>query len=64
MKSFGFAVVTIAIIAYATSWAVTAGIIKIITMLVGVNFSFKIVTAIWLVMILIKSLFHHNNSSK
>jgi hypothetical protein len=42
---------------YILSWIATCGIIKLITMLLGLSFSWAIATAIWLIMILIKACF-------
>ena len=39
------------------SWIVTVGIIKLITLCFGWNFSWLIATGIWLVMFLIQSAF-------
>lgn len=48
----------------ALSWAVTIGIINLITLCFGWNFSILIATGIWLAMFLIRSCFKSNNSSK
>lgn len=48
----------------ALSWAVTIGIIKLITLCFGWNFSILIATGIWLAMLLIHFCFKSNNSSK
>ena len=42
---------------FAFSWAVTCGIIKLITVCFGLKFSWKIATGIWLVMFLVKGVF-------
>lgn len=41
----------------AISWLVTVGIIKLITICFGLQFSFLVATGIWLIMILISSIF-------
>lgn len=41
----------------ALSWIVTCGIIKLITMCFGLAFSWVVATGIWLIYILLKSLF-------
>lgn len=41
----------------AFSWIVTCGIIKLITLCFGVAFSWLIATGIWLVFLLLKSVF-------
>ena len=48
----------------ALSWGATVGIIKLITLCFGWNFSLLIATGIWLVMFLISACFKSNNSSK
>lgn len=49
---------------YALSWIVTCGIIKLITMCFGLTFSWGIATGIWLIWILLKSLFSNNVTVK
>lgn len=48
---------------YALSWIATCGLIKLITLCFGWAFSWTIATGIWLVMVLLKSIFY-NGSSK
>lgn len=50
------AIVSVLIVA-GISWAVTSGIIWLICWLIGWNFSIKVATAIWLVMMLIHGIF-------
>lgn len=45
------------LLALALSWIVTCGIIKLITLCFGVAFSWLIATGIWLVFLLLKSVF-------
>lgn len=49
---------------YALSWIVTCGIIKLITMCFGMTFSWGVATGIWLIWILLKSLFSNNVTIK
>lgn len=51
--SLTFAIILI----YAFSWIATCGIIKLVTLLFGWNFSWAIATGIWLLMCLIKPIF-------
>lgn len=51
------------IFVYALSWIVTCGLIKLVTLCFGWAFSWAIATGIWLVMVLLKSIFC-NGSSK
>ena len=48
----------------AFSWIVTCGIVKLITLCFGWYFSWPIATGIWLIIILIMSVFTQSSSSK
>lgn len=54
------AVVVILLLAvcYGISWIVTCGIIKLITMCFGLEFSWSIATGIWLIICILKSIFN------
>ena len=43
---------------YGISWIVTCGIIKLITMCFGLEFSWAIATGIWLIICILKSIFN------
>lgn len=43
---------------YGISWIVTCGIIKLITMCFGWEFSWAIATGIWLIICILKSIFN------
>ena len=43
--------------AFALSWLLTCGIIKLICLCFGLTFSWLIATGIWLIMILLRSVF-------
>ena len=45
------------IIAYAICWILTCGIIKLITMCFGLQFSWAIATGIWLIILVLKNIF-------
>lgn len=49
--------IVILLIAAGISWVVISGIIWLICWLIGWDFSIKVATAIWLVMILINGIF-------
>ena len=51
------------IFAYALSWIVTCSLIKLITLCFGWAFSWAIATGIWIVLVILKSIFC-NGSSK
>lgn len=52
-------VMVIALIAgYAISWAVIVGVIKLITMCFSLEFSLPVATGIWLILCLLKLVFH------
>ena len=54
------AVVVILLLAvcYGISWIVTCGIIKLITMCFGLEFSWAFSTGIWLIICILKSIFN------
>lgn len=60
----GFGVLLAVVAIYALSWIVTCGIIKLITMCFGLVFSWGMATGIWLIWILLKSLFSNNVTIK
>lgn len=60
----GFGVLLAVVAIYALSWIVTCGIIKLITMCFGLTFSWGMATGIWLIWILLKSLFSNNVTIK
>lgn len=60
----GIGVLLAAVAICALSWVVTCGIIKLITMCFGLTFSLGVATGIWLICILLKSLFPSNVTVK
>lgn len=56
----GFLITLIVIAVFVLSWAITCGIIKLITLCFGWNFSIAIATGIWLILFLLKGLFRGN----
>lgn len=60
------AVVVILIVAvcYGISWIVTCGIIKLITMCFGLEFSWAVATGIWLIICILKSIFNVTVNNK
>lgn len=44
-------------LAYGASWLMTCGLIKIITLLFGLPFSWAVATGIWLILCLLSSIF-------
>ena len=70
MEKFIAALLTFLIVALGfiiikgISWIITCGIIKLITLCFGLNFSWGIATGIWLVILILKSIFKVNVSSK
>jgi hypothetical protein len=46
------------VVGYAISWAIIVGIIKLITMCFSIGFSLPVVTGIWLILCLLKLVFH------
>ena len=57
-------IILIIVAAYALSWIVTCGIIKLITMCFGITFKWNIATGIWLVICILKSIFNITVKSK
>lgn len=51
-----FAAIIIAL-AYGFSWLVTCGIIKLITLCFGLTFNWPMATGIWLVILILQSIF-------
>lgn len=51
------AVILLLILCGGISWIITCGIIKLITMCFGLEFSWAISTGIWLVILILKSIF-------
>lgn len=47
------AIIAILLISNAISWLITCGIVKLITLCLGLTFKWRIATAIWLVMCLL-----------
>lgn len=50
-------VIVVFIVISGLSWIVTCGIIKLITVCFGLEFSWSVATGIWLVLFLLKSAF-------
>ena len=53
----GMLLIIMSLLALALSWIVTCGIIKLITLCFGFAFSWLIATGIWLVFLLLRSVF-------
>ena len=51
-------------VCYGISWIVTCGIIKLITMCFGLEFSWAIATGIWLIICILKSIFNVTVNNK
>lgn len=54
----GLVIVISLVAGYAISWAITVGIIKLITMCFSIKFSLPVATGIWLILCLLKLVFH------
>lgn len=57
-------IIAILVLAYGLSWIITCGIIKLITLCFGYVFSWKIATGIWLVICLLRTIFHVTVNNK
>ena len=53
----GMLLIIMSLLAFAFSWIVTCGIVKLITLCFGVAFSWLVATGVWLVLLLLKSVF-------
>lgn len=51
-------VISILAVCYGLIWIVTCGIIKLITMCFGLTFKWSIVTGIWLIICILRSVFN------
>lgn len=49
---------------YAISWALTVGIIKLITMCFSWDFSLAAATGVWLILCLVGNVFHKSGEGK
>ena len=58
------AAILIIAVLMATSWILTCGVIKLITLCFGWTFSWAIATGVWLLMFLLRSVFSHNTTIK
>ncbi len=52
------------VIGYAISWGITVGVIKLITMCFSIGFSLPVATGIWLVLCLLKLVFHKSEGRR
>ncbi len=59
-----FFIVVLLVAIYGISWIGTCGIIKLITMCFGWTFKWSIATGIWLILLLLSSIFNKTSNSK
>ena len=52
------------VIGYAISWAITVGVIKLITMCFSIGFFLPVATGIWLILCLLKLVFHKSDGRR
>lgn len=52
------------VIGYTISWGITVGVIKLITMCFSIGFSLPVATGIWLVLCLLKLVFHKSEGRR
>ena len=57
-------VIVILALAYGVSWIATCGLIKLITMCFGLTFKWSIATGIWLVILILRTIFKSNVNVK
>lgn len=58
VKSMILALLTVGVL-YFVSWILTCGIIKLITMCFGMQFSWLIATGIWIILCIARDVFSH-----
>lgn len=56
--------IVVVVLIYGISWISICGIIKLITILLGLTFKWKIATVIWLVICILRSIFSTTVNSK
>lgn len=56
----GVMLIFILILGFGSSWIITCGIVKLITLCFGWSFKWSFATGIWLILILIKNLIDNN----
>lgn len=67
LKEVGLAVgiiFIIMVVVYALSWIATSVILYLITLCFGWTFNWTIATGIWLIIIILKSIFSHHTTVK
>ena len=52
------------IVSIVISWVVIVGIIKLITMCLSIGFSLPVATGIWLILCLLRWVFHNSGGSR
>lgn len=52
------------VLGYALSWAMFVGIIKLITLCFSISFSLPIATGVWLILCLLKLVFHKSEGRR
>lgn len=60
----GLIIIIVVVVAYTISWAITVGIIKLITMCFSIGFSLPVATGIWLILCLLKLVFHKSEGRR
>ena len=60
----GIGIGILIVLLYALSWIATCGLIYLITLCFGLTFKWSIATGIWLLMIILKSIFSDNVTVK
>lgn len=58
------AIIVFIVACYSVSWALTVGIIKLITMCFSWDFSLSVATGVWLILCILKLLFYKSGDSK
>lgn len=62
--TMGIGIAILIALLYALSWIATCGLIYLITLCFGWTFKWSIATGIWLLMIILRSIFNHTVTVK
>lgn len=54
----------VVLLSFGLSWLITCGIVYLITACFSLEFKWSIATGIWLILVVIKSIFNNNKTSR
>lgn len=53
--------IVLAVVIYGISWALTVGLIKLVCICLGLAFSLKVATGIWIILCILQSFFRSSS---